>query len=299
EIGRTILPAPAELRDLRILVVDDKATTRRIIKEMLVSWGAVPTMAENGPEALSVLASAAEDGLEYRLIILDGHMPGMDGFQLAEMIKNQAETDYPGMIMLISSGQLEDVDRCRKMGLPAYLTKPVRQSELLNAMLTVLNGNGMESSLEDHLLEVRPIPPDAQPKLHILLVEDNPVNQRLAVALLCSRGHTTVVSATGLEALAALDKEKFDMVLMDIQMPEMDGFEATQKIREKEKSIGTRLPIMAMTAHAMKGDRERCLDAGMDGYISKPFSASELFKAIEELISASGGIEKLQTKDQT
>ncbi|MBF0510129.1 MAG: response regulator [Deltaproteobacteria bacterium] len=297
EVGRIILPAPAELRDLRVLVVDDKSTTRRIIKEMLVSWGVVPTMAENSLEALSALASAAGDGLEYRLIILDGHMPGMDGFQLAEMIKDQAETDYPGMIMLISSGQLEDADRCRKLGLAAYLTKPVRQSELLKVMLTVLNG--MEPSLKHHVLEVRPIPPDAKTKLHILLVEDNPVNQRLAVALLCSRGHTTVVSATGLEALAALDKEKFDMVLMDIQMPEMDGFEATQKIREKEKSIGTRLPIIAMTAHAMKGDRERCLDAGMDGYISKPFSALELFKAIEELVPASGGNEKLQTKDQT
>ncbi|MBF0551950.1 MAG: response regulator [Deltaproteobacteria bacterium] len=295
EIGWTIPPAPKELRDLRVLVVDDTATTRHIIEEMLVTWGSIPTTAENGPEALTVLASAASNGLEHHLIILDGHMPGMDGFQLAAMIKRQTESACPKMIMLTSSGQLEDGSRCRKLGLAAYLTKPVRQSELLNVLLTVLSGT--EPSREICVLEERPTLPEARSKLHILLVEDNPVNQRLAVALLSSRGHTTVVSATGLEALTALDNEQFDVVLMDVQLPQMDGFEATKIIREKEKSIGTRLPIIAMTAHAMKGDRERCLGAGMDGYVSKPFSASELFKAIEELLPASGRTEKLSGRD--
>ncbi|MBF0498258.1 MAG: response regulator, partial [Deltaproteobacteria bacterium] len=297
EIGRTIPPAPKELRDLRVLVVDDTATTRRIIEEMLVTWGAVPRTAENGPEALTVLASAASNGLEHHLIILDGHMPGMDGFQLATIIKAQPNSGCAGVIMLTSAGQLEDADRCRELGLAAFLAKPIRQSELLNAMLTALGVT--EPGREICELEARPTLPDAQPKLHILLVEDNPVNQRLAVALLSSRGHTTIVSATGLEALAALEKENFDIVLMDIQLPEMNGIEATKKIREKEKSIGTRLPIIAMTAHAMKGDRERCLDAGMDGYVSKPFSASELFKIIGELVPAPGGTEELPAQDQT
>jgi two-component system, sensor histidine kinase and response regulator len=175
------------------------------------------------------------------------------------------------------------VEQCRRLGVRAYLTKPVRQSELLEAILATLPGSPPQADLAD---AGEPIAaPDRRP-LRILLAEDNPVNQKLATHLLQKQGHLIVIASTGREAVAALDKQAFDLVLMDVQMPEMDGLEATAEIRRKEAGTGRHVPIMAMTAHAMKGDRERCLEAGMDGYVSKPIQTQELFGAIAALVRA-------------
>jgi CheY-like chemotaxis protein/HPt (histidine-containing phosphotransfer) domain-containing protein len=281
--------APSTLnlpRSTRVLVVDDNATNRRILQEMLVNWQMQPTLVDSAAAALAALARSRERGERFDLVLLDAMMPEMDGFTLAEQIQQHPEWAPTTLMMLSSTEYQADTVRCRELGLAAYLRKPVRQSDLLDAIMTALH----QSQRKEPAATASPISAStadgqtpAGQRLWLLLAEDNPVNQTLARRMLEKRGHLVVVAGNGREALAALEREPFDLVLMDVQMPELGGFDATAIIREREKSTGKHIPIVAMTAHAMKGDRERCLAAGMDGYVSKPIQPQELFDAIESL----------------
>ncbi len=285
-----------ELRGLRALVVDDNATNRRILEQVLAHWEMKTTLANGSWAALAALKQVREVNEPFEVILLDVNMPEIDGFQLAEEIRRTPAMERPLIIMLTSSGQRGDAARCRELGVAAYLTKPVQQSELHETLTTVLARRLLlkdETSLDTELVtrhslrENRPDPDasvlNTEERLNVLLAEDNLVNQKLAVRILEKRGHRVKVVDSGLAALEALEAELFDVIFMDVQMPEMDGLEATTKIRQKEQDDGTHVPIIAMTAHNMKGDRDRCLQAGMDGYISKPISPKELFEALERL----------------
>ena len=274
---------PANLRDLPVLVVDDNATNRRILEGMLKSWCMRPTAVEGGHDALAVLEQARKTGKTFPLILLDAQMPGMDGFGLTERMKQIPELAGATIMMLTSAGLRGDAARCRELGIAAYLTKPIKQSELLDAILLALGTLPPEAGRTP--LVTRHALRESRQRLRILLAEDNAVNQTLVVRLLEKWGHAVTVAGDGRAALAAVEKAGFggfDLVLMDVQMPELDGLEATTAIRAKEKASGGHLPIIAMT-HTMKGDRERCLAAGMDGYISKPVQAQELFEAVENI----------------
>ncbi len=280
-VAKAVPVEPSGLEGISVLVVDDNATNRRILQEMLINWRMKPALAESGSAALAALQQATESGERVSLVLLDALMPGMDGFELATRIQHLPELTAPMLMMLSSSGQARDAARCRELGLASYLAKPIKQSSLLDAIMTALGAQGRTERQPASALVV---PQHPGPRISVLLAEDNAVNQRLAVRLLEKLGHTVVVANNGKEALAALEERSFDLVLMDVQMPEMGGFEATRAIREKEQRTGAHVPIVAMTAHAMKGDRERCLDAGMDSYVSKPVQAEELSKVIEEMI---------------
>ena len=272
----------AQLKGMRALVVDDNLTNRRILEGLLAGWGMQPTLAENGQQALESLAQALEAHQPFPLVLTDANMPEMDGFQLAEEIRKNPELSGATIMMLTSAGQRGDAARCRELGLAGYLTKPVSQAELLEAVLRVV---GSKRPTEKPALVTRHSLREEGRPLRILLAEDNLVNQMLASRLLEKHGHSVVTAGNGRQALERLENESFDLVLMDVQMPEMDGFEATAAIRKKEEATGNHLPIVAMTAHAMEGDRERCLAAGMDGYVSKPIIAKELFREVEKAIS--------------
>jgi PAS domain S-box-containing protein len=274
--------APAEfLRGVKVLVVDDNRTNCRILEGMLLRWQMTPTTVSGGKAALEQLSAAREAGAPYGLILTDMHMPDMDGFALVEQIRQRPELETATIMMLTSAGHRGDAARCQELGVSAYLLKPIRQSELREAIARVLGARQQDGAIplitRFSLQDARE--PDSY--LSVLLAEDNLVNQRLAVRLLEKRGHRVVVAATGLEALRALEKESFDLVLMDVQMPEMDGLEATAAIREKEKGTGRRQPVVALTAHAMKGDREKCIAGGMDGYLTKPIRPQELDQLLE------------------
>jgi PAS domain S-box-containing protein len=283
------LPEKLEnLQDLPVLVVDDNATNRRILEEMLKQWNMNPTVTDNGTAALGMLTTAREQGKPFRLLLLDINMPDMDGFELAERIRQEHENNNLAIMVLTSSGQRGDAAHCRELGISAYLTKPVKQSSLLDAIMTILGktdpADARPQLVTQHVLR------EHQRQLRILLAEDNAVNQKIASSMLTKRGHTVVVAGNGKEVLADLEAQggnEFDLILMDVQMPEMDGLETTAYIREMEKTTGAHMPIVALTAHAMQGDREICLNAGMDSYVSKPLKAEELFKTIEELFSTS------------
>jgi len=278
-------PLPSEeLRDLHALIVDDNFTNRTVLNGILTRWGMKPTAVENGRAALQALEVAKSSGRPFPLILLDGQMPEMDGFALAERIKKGPGMVGATVMMLTSAGHLGDAARCRKLGISAYLVKPIRQGELLHAICSVLN----LAAQKEAPLVTRHNLREAGNRSSVLLVEDNAVNQMLAVRLLEKRGYAVSVAGNGRQALAALEKEDFDIALMDIQMPEMDGFEAAAVIRERERSSGRHMPIIAMTAHALKGDEERCLSAGMDAYISKPIRTNELFATIESVLGKSG-----------
>jgi two-component system sensor histidine kinase/response regulator len=274
------------LNGLRILVVDDNSTNRRILQGMLTRWGALTTCSESAERALSELHSGYHAGQPYQLVLTDMHMPRTDGFGLVEEIRHSPELSPVTVIMLTSAGHPGDVERCRKLGIPAYLFKPVRKRELLAAILRALGHPQTTSTF----LADTPAALSAQPQgLHILLAEDNRTNQTVATRMLQKMGHTLMVAGNGNEALLLLTTNRFDVVLMDIQMPEMDGLMTTMKIRESEKGTRLHMPIIAMTAHAMKGDRERCIEAGMDGYVSKPISSLELKEAIAATFNQRGG----------
>jgi len=279
---------PVDLDDLSVLVVDDNATNLRLLEEMLTHWQMKPTMVDNGPEALSIMKLAKGTGMPFPLVILDACMPEMDGFSLAEKINQNLDLAGAMIMMLTSAAVVGDAERCRKLGISAYLTKPIKQSALFHAVQDVL---GLLSSLDKHQapLVTRHTIRESRsgPRLHILLAEDNKVNQKLASIMLEREGHMVVIAENGRKALEALEKETFDLILMDLQMPDMNGLEATAIIREREKETGAHIPIIAMTAHAMKGDEERCLEVGMDGYVSKPVKPSTLSKAIEGVVLAS------------
>jgi PAS domain S-box-containing protein len=278
-------PDLAKLRDLAVLVVDNNATNRRILQEILVGWHMTPTLAEGGREALAALRDANASGNPFSLVLTDTQMPDMDGFTLVERIKQNPDLAGATIIVLTSAGQRGDAVRCRDLGIAAYLTKPIKQSELREAILASLGGT--PTGKDRTPLVTRHSLRESRRILRILVAEDNLVNQTLVVRLLEKRGHAVVVANNGREALSILEKagfSGFDLGLMDIQMPGMDGLETTAAIREKEKSSGKHLPIIALTAHALKGDEERCLAAGVDGYLSKPLHHEELFAEIERLL---------------
>ncbi|HYW67700.1 MAG TPA: response regulator [Candidatus Dormibacteraeota bacterium] len=268
--------SPEIVRGVKVLVVDDNGTSRRILTGMLQRWGANPVSVEGGEEALVELSLAREAGQAYEMVLTDMHMPGMDGLTLIKRIRETPKLAAATIIMLTSAGRPGDAQRCLELGAVAYLLKPIRQAELREAIAKALVASGPEKATRT----IAPRPPEdvREPAsvLRVLLAEDNAVNQRLVMRLLEKRGHQVVLAANGREALEAIEKEGFDLVLMDVQMPEMDGFEATAALRQKERSCGTHLPVIALTAHAMKGDRERCLAAGMDGYLAKPINTEEL-----------------------
>jgi CheY-like chemotaxis protein len=270
---------------VRALIVDDNDTNRRILSGMLGIWQMEPALASSAPEALALLRNGVSGGAPIRLVITDIHMPDVDGFQLAERIRAVPDFADVAIVMLTSGEARGDIERSRTIGVSAHLTKPARRSELRAAIAQALraqpgrrmNGSGSDAIVSGH----RANGLSATPR-RILLVEDVAVNQMLAVRILEKAGHQVVVAENGREGVAALVGQSFDVVLMDIQMPEMDGFEAAMTIRARERGSGGHVPIVAMTAYAMTGDRERCLTAGMDGYISKPIRARELLGAVEK-----------------
>jgi two-component system, sensor histidine kinase and response regulator len=281
------LPDATSLRGLPVLVVDDNATNRRILESMLARWEMRPTLASRGLQGLALLEEAAHGGDPFALVLLDAQMPEMDGFALAEKIKQNPKLVGPTIMMLTSAGQRGDVARCRELGIAVYLIKPIRQSELLDALTMALGK--IPGPSESPPVVTRHTLREIRRKLRILLAEDNVVNQQLAVRLLEKQGHDVAVASDGGEALALLEKSHFDAVLMDVQMPEMDGLRATAAIREKEKSAGGHIPIIAMTAHVMPGDRERCLAAGMDDYVTKPINPEHLLAAVEGSVRPEAG----------
>lgn len=282
-VGRVETNLP-DLRGLRVLVVDDNSTNRRILKQMLTKWTMTPTIAADGQSALAILEAASDCGDPFSLVLLDSQMPGMDGFSVAEQIKQHPTLSGSTIMMLTSAGRYGDINRCKELGVAAYLIKPIKQSDLFDSIVTIVGQgkqcrNAMRSKASTSISK-------CERQLRILLAEDNVVNQKLAVRILEKRGHTVEVANNGREAVNALEYGHFDLILMDVQMPEMDGFEATRTIRKREEITGEHIPIIAMTAHSMKGDKERCLDSGMDGYVSKPVQPKDLFEAVEGLISS-------------
>jgi PAS domain S-box-containing protein len=285
EVG-SIAP-PEILRGVKVLVADDNRTNRRILEGMLKRWEMKSTSVAAGEDALTALSLALEAGEPYRLVLTDMHMPKMDGFGLIERIRQNPKLSTAIIMMLTSAGHRGDALRCQELGVAAYLLKPIRQSELRDAIARVLGAQEQKGAIP---LITRYSLGDAVERkpLRVLVAEDNAVNQRLASRMLEKRGHRVTVTANGLEAVETLANGNFDLILMDIQMPEMDGYEATAAIRTREKRDGTHIPIIALTANAMKGDRERCLAAGMDGYLSKPIVPRELDELLETYLAGQG-----------
>ena len=273
-----------KLDKLRVLVIDDNQTNRRILEKMLTNWLMAPALAEAAEEGLDSLQTALESKLPFDLIISDVNMPEMDGFGFVEEIKSRPELKDVPVILLTSASRSGDKQRCKELGVEEHLLKPVRQSRLLDAIVTSV---GVQTVVERHDAQHREVDQESDKlgELNILLAEDNKVNQKFALRVLDKAGHNTTVVNNGREAFDATTDKVFDVVLMDIQMPEMDGYEATAAIREQEQNTGIHTPIIALTAHAMKGDREKCLDAGMDGYITKPIKSKILLAEIKRVMS--------------
>jgi CheY-like chemotaxis protein len=266
-----------------VLIVDDNATNRRNLHELLTHWDLQPTSVDSGQAALAMLTQAHLLGASFPLLLLDAAMPGMDGFVLATQIKQDPTLAGVTIIMLTSGGQRGDTARCRQLGIAASLTKPVTPAELWD---TILRALGTATPTPAPALITRHTVRQHRQGLHILLAEDNVVNQRLAARLLEKWGHTVTVVSTGKDVLTALAQQSFDLVLMDVQMPEMDGLEATTAIRLQERRTATYMPIIAMTANALQGDAEQCIAAGMDGYIAKPVRPDDLYTAITRLLES-------------
>jgi CheY-like chemotaxis protein len=283
-------PVGRSLSGLDILVVDNNSINREILAEMLTNWGMKPVLAGDGAEALDLLENAQRAGHAFPIALLDATMPQISGFDVLQRIQSRPGLAGAVIMLLSSTPRPADSARCREMGAKQCLTKPVGQSDLFDAILLAL---GQRSSEQQRVAPSAPVPRRRPGRaLNILLSEDNPVNQKLAIRLLEKAGHRVTLACTGREALSAWEcagPPGFDVLLMDIQMPEMDGMEATAAIRKREKPSGRHVPILAMTAHAMRGDREKCLAGGMDGYVSKPISPAELFAEIERCLGAPKG----------
>ncbi len=271
-----------ELESLQVLIVDDNETNRMILDEMLKNWRMVPTLADGGEAALMAMRWARDQGNSFPLVLLDGHMPSMDGFEVARRIKADPSLAGATIMMLTSDRQVGDAARCREIGIKVYLVKPIGQSDLLDGILNALGTQILESASA--------VVPDKRRKamrpMRLLLAEDNAVNAKLALTILRKWGHEVVLATNGREALDLLEGagfQGFDAVLMDVQMPEMDGMEATAAIRARERTLGSHIPIIGVTAHAMKGDRERCIEGGMDGYVTKPIRPDTLFSELARL----------------
>ncbi|MFA5863741.1 MAG: PAS domain S-box protein [Phycisphaerae bacterium] len=282
----SITPMPVDMEKLKglpILIVDDNQTNCMILEELLEKWQMKPTTVLSGSEALAIMNQAGEKGDSFPLILLDANMPEMDGFALAQIIKDDPGLKGTLIIMLSSTGRRGDAARCEHRGIAAYLTKPFKSSDLLDAITVTLDMSILPK--EQNKLVTRHLLREARRHLRILLVEDNPVNQKLTTRMLEKWDHSVIVANNGKEAIDLLEKEKVDLVLMDVQMPEMGGYEATSVIRQREKTTGRHVPIIAMTAHAMNTDRQKSLDVGMDDYVSKPIQKDVLFDIIEKLVS--------------
>jgi signal transduction histidine kinase/CheY-like chemotaxis protein len=281
-IAAAVKSATADLESLQglpVLVVDDNLTNRRILDGMLRRWGAKPVLVNGAFEAMAALECARQSGEKFKLLLLDVCMPDTDGFTLCEQIRHSPGMSNITVMMLSSVARRQDATRSRELGVAAYLTKPVDWKELRDIIASILTETAQTASAKtSQRREVR----DKEVRgLRILLAEDNEVNQELAVSLLRKYGHSVLLARDGREALSAWEQESFDLILMDLQMPVMGGFEATAAIRRKEADTGAHIPIVAMTAHAMKGDRENCLSAGMDGYVPKPISVKDLLDAVD------------------
>ncbi len=281
-------PTTVDLTGLGVLIVDDNAVNRRVLHDLLVRWKMRPETAVSGDAALEALRRARGDGHPFSLVLLDANMPDVDGFAVAQRIRDEVDAAAPTVMMLSSSGHYGESARCRELGIVNHLTKPVDQRDLLQAITRAL--------AHEQPKRATPLPPAMvatdlpDRRLSILLAEDNVVNQRLAASVLERRGHKVTIAGNGREAIEAIAKARFDVVLMDVQMPDMGGLEATAVIREREAASGAaRLPIVAMTAHAMKGDRERCIAAGMDDYVTKPVDSRRLCTAVEAAAEAKSG----------
>jgi CheY-like chemotaxis protein len=274
-----------ELLDgLPVLIVDDNETNRRILERTVANWRMRPHSVPGGAEALAAMDRAASAGAPYRLVLSDLNMPKMDGFGLYGRLQEHPQHRDAPVILLTSASRPGDAARCRELGIAAQLIKPVKQSLLLNAIMSALGGVVAAGRSPDAAVAVDQVAPARS--LRILLAEDNPTNQKFAVRAIERAGHSVVVASNGREAVDALARDSYDVVLMDVHMPEMDGFDATRTIRERERGADPRrrTPIIAMTANAMKGDRERCLEVGMDGYVSKPVKRQTLFDEIERVL---------------
>ena len=285
-------PRRSAIRGTRCLIVDDNATNRRILEEIVKSWEMLPTTCGSGAEALVALRTGAAAGQRFELVLTDINMPGMDGFGLVEAMRADAELADTTVIILTSGDRPNDASRAEKLAVSQRLLKPVKQSELFDAIAAAL---GMQVSEPEATSQEQT--PALVRTLKILLAEDSLVNQRLAVGLLERHGHDIVVANNGQEAMNALSQQSFDLVLMDVQMPELDGLEATRRIRHREQQAGNgHVPIIAMTAHALKGDRERCLAAGMDEYVAKPIRERQLLAAIRAVLPDAGGFREASSE---
>jgi len=279
--GEGVPVAPTRVdkfQDVGVLVVDDNPSTRLVVSEILTHWKMKPTLVESGDAAVGAIHNANRLGCPYRVVMLDSNMPGMDGFQTTVKLRSTPQFAAQIVMMLGSAAPQQDAERCLAIEVSHYLVKPVKLRNLLGILRTVTTSP--EDAEIAATTKVNEFGDQLALPQRILLAEDNPVNQQLAIRLLQKMGHTVTLANHGKEALEHLEKDSFDMVLMDVQMPEMDGFTATGAIREQEKTTGQHLTIIAMTARAMKGDRESCLAAGMDDYISKPVHRKELNEVI-------------------
>jgi signal transduction histidine kinase/CheY-like chemotaxis protein/ligand-binding sensor domain-containing protein len=287
EIADPVTPVDfTEMKDVPVLIIDDNNTNRKILTGMTRRWHMRPDGAESGEAGIGQLEHAANDGRPYRLILLDEQMPGMDGFAVAQRIQAHPALQKTPILMLSSSDQTASAQRYQSLGVQACLVKPVRAVELQLAIRQALGTPAAQAGEAIAAAAPKPVPAGAatvhtqENPLHILIAEDNPVNQRLTMAMVQQLGHQPTLASNGAEALAKWREAPFDLILMDVQMPEMDGFKATYCVREEERHSGNHVPIIALTAHAMNGDRERCLEAGMDDYVSKPVSSASLAQTI-------------------
>jgi len=277
------LVVPEFLRGVSALIVDDNLTQRKILSGMLSQWGMKPDSAECALRGLSAMEAAAAANVSYRLVLIDGNMPGVDGFELAERIQHNPQLAGATVLMLSTGLRPGDISRCRELGGSAYVIKPVRRGELLNVIVRVLQDkHTFTAPAQEQLLADG----ERRTGLRVLAAEDNRVNQCLLIRLLEKEGHTVTMVEDGEAAVAINGKEEFDIILMDVQMPNVDGLEATRRMRSRERETGKHVPIIALTAHAMKGDRERCLEAGMDAYVAKPVQKQELLHILYQYSSA-------------
>jgi signal transduction histidine kinase/DNA-binding response OmpR family regulator len=276
-----------QLAGMRVLIVDDNSVNRQILERQTADWCMSPVSLEGGRRVLEVMTEAAQTARPFRLMLLDANMPGLDGFAVAAQIMSRADLSGTSIVMLSSSGLAAEIAQCREVGIASYVTKPARQADLLAAIGRALNPADSRAPLARPANPAPTVAAGPRPK-KVLVAEDNIVNQRVAATLLTKRGHDVTLVDNGQKAVEAVAREAFDVVLMDVQMPEMDGFEATTAIRAREGATGVRQRIVAMTAHALNGDSDRCMQAGMDGYLSKPLNQQKLYAAVEGEATESG-----------
>jgi two-component system, sensor histidine kinase and response regulator len=294
-LSETALPTVV-IHAVKVLIVDDNSVNRRIYHEQCLRWGMHPEVVAGGPAALDALTAAADRGTPFKLVLLDANMPDMDGFDVAEAIARRPDLVDATIMMLSSSGQYGDTSRCHALHISAYLVKPINAEDLLSAIDRALAKHFQPAARV--VVMTPPIIttlPAAVTSLNILLAEDNIVNQRVAAGLLTRRGHRITIANDGVQALAVLERQPFDLVLMDLQMPNMNGIEATRAIRAAEEDTARHIPIIGLSAHALADDRVRCLEAGMDAYLTKPLRAKDLFDTIYTLVDAAPAVPETDT----